>query len=105
MNTIRVSNSLDPDQARHFARLHPGPNYLLSYDQSKDFFSTFRNAVLVFPVGVFVDRMGNRGEYEYLQCTGEGAFGKFVAWSFISVTDYKPYHVLYPLKSYVSSML
>ena len=27
-NTIRVSNSLDPDQARHFVGPDLGPNYL-----------------------------------------------------------------------------
>ena len=27
-NTIRVSNSLDPDQARHFVGLDLGPTYL-----------------------------------------------------------------------------
>ena len=27
-NTIRVSNSLDPDKARQFVRLTLGPNYL-----------------------------------------------------------------------------
>ena len=28
MNTIRVSNSLDPDQARHVVRPDPGPDCL-----------------------------------------------------------------------------
>ena len=36
-NTIRVSNSLDPDQARHFVGPDLGPNCLqkLSEDESK----------------------------------------------------------------------
>ena len=31
--TIRVSNSLDPDQARHFVGPDLGPNSLLGYQQ------------------------------------------------------------------------
>ena len=33
-NTIRVSNSLDPDHARHFVGHDLGPNYLQSYQQT-----------------------------------------------------------------------
>ena len=34
LNTIRVSNSLDPDQARHYVESDLGPNCLQSYQQT-----------------------------------------------------------------------
>ena len=36
-NTIRVSNSLDPDQAQHFVAPDLGPNYLQRLSADKKF--------------------------------------------------------------------
>ena len=46
-NTIRVLNSLDPDQARHFAGPDLGPNCLQRLSAGKDLMTIFQMSVSV----------------------------------------------------------